>query len=505
MNWEQETWAFELLAALASATTSAHTEATLGQRLADTLGAFFPQVRVEVGRGKEVRRCTPASAARPLAVGQGNGRGGGDGGAMRIVVSLREEGREAGECRIELAPFPSLSPAAPRGGPGEAPLPGAFVHAIERVVQAAFAQVWALRRVAMLSKRAHGERGRLQEELAAVLPGEVVAVAPATKRLFFEVIPLVAAQDVTVLLRGETGTGKEVVARRIHALSPRSRRPFVKINCGALPEALAESALFGHEQGSFTGALRRHAGVFERAHGGTLLLDEVGELSGAMQARLLRVLQEGEFERVGGDAPVRVDVRVLAATHRPLEAMVAEGRFRQDLYYRLHVVPIEIPPLRERVEDIEGLVNAALRRLAARMGKPEPRVSRDDLSRLRAWRWPGNVRELENVLERAIVLSPRGRIELPASLGESFGEAPSTGTPPPAERLEDTLRRSIGEALDACGGRLYGPDGAAARLGLRPTTLQSKMKKLGLGRGRPGTAPTGASGTERNGRRASRG
>jgi transcriptional regulator with GAF, ATPase, and Fis domain len=374
------------------------------------------------------------------------------------------------------------------------------------VVAAAVAQLRALGRVVALSRRAHGERARLVEELdQAVLPREVVAASPAMRRLFFETIPLIAGHDATVLLRGETGTGKEVAARRIHALSPRARRPFVRVNCGALPEALAESLLFGHERGAFTGAHQRHTGVFERASGGTLLLDEVGELSLAMQARLLRVIQEGEFERVGGVEAVRVDLRLIAATHRDLEGMMAEGKFRQDLYYRLHVVPIELPPLRERIEDIEGLVRETLRRLADRAGRAPPPVSAHDLERLRSWPWPGNVRELENLLERALVLSPGERIVLPMSFGPLPGRAaestPAEGPRPAGARaatspgevargaseaggFDGGVRRLIEGALEASGGRIHGAGGAAERLGLRPTTLQAKMRKLGVKRSR---------------------
>jgi formate hydrogenlyase transcriptional activator len=310
----------------------------------------------------------------------------------------------------------------------------------------------------------------------------VIAASPAMRTILHEIVPLVARQDTTVLLRGETGTGKEVIARRIHALSPRAARPFLKVNCGALPEGLLESALFGHERGAFTGAAARRVGFFERANGGTLLLDEIAELPRPAQVKLLRALQEGEIERVGGEATLRVDVRVIAATHRPLEAMIKTGAFREDLYYRLQVFPIVIPPLRERPEDLEGLVRAIVEKLAARFGRSPPRLGRAMMARLAGHDWPGNVRELENVLERSMVVSTGDELRLVGS----FGGAPAAArpvAPRPDREVEDyraAMKRSIETALAACGGRIYGAGGAAAALGLKPTTLQSKMKKLGI-------------------------
>ncbi|MDB4927568.1 MAG: acetoacetate metabolism regulatory protein AtoC, partial [Myxococcaceae bacterium] len=356
----------------------------------------------------------------------------------------------------------------------------AWRDALGRVIAAGFAQVRALSRVASLSRRAHGDRERLLGDLErAALAEETAAASAVMRRLLGETVPLVATQDVTVLLWGESGTGKELVARRIHALSRRARRPFVTVNAAALPETLADSALFGHEKGAFTGATQRHLGVFERAHGGTLLLDEVGDLAAATQVRLLRVLQEGEFERVGGASPVRVDVRVIAATHQPLEQMIADGRFRADLFYRLAVVPLVVPPLRERREDVAGLTAVLLRRHAARFGREVPAVGVEALRRLRAYGWPGNVRELENVLQRALVMTTGDALALPDDFD---AVAPAAGAGAGAEDFAEAQRRVIREALRAAEGRVYGPTGAAARLGLAPTTLRSKMDRLGMAR-----------------------
>ncbi len=348
---------------------------------------------------------------------------------------------------------------------------------IVALVTSALRHVEVVARVAELSRRAQRDSTHLQQALAEVtLPPELVATGPAMRTVLFDLVPLVARQPTTVLLRGETGTGKEVIARRIHAASNRANRPFLKVNCGALPEQLVESVLFGHERGAFTGATARHLGLFERADGGTLLLDEVAELPLPAQVKLLRVLQDGELERVGGERTIHVDVRILAATHRPLEQLVAREAFRADLFYRLNVFPLTLPPLRERLEELPALAHAILSRLSQRSSRRPPRLSPSGLKRLQHHPWPGNIRELENVLERALLLSPGDTLAIPPF------DAPSVAAPRPgtAERLDDALRDAIRAALDACDGRVFGPKGAALRLGLKPTTLQSKMKKLGL-------------------------
>jgi transcriptional regulator with GAF, ATPase, and Fis domain len=347
--------------------------------------------------------------------------------------------------------------------------------ALIRALSLAAFTVPLIERVAALSRRAHSETRALRQRLRDLGDdAEIVAVSAGMREALHRAAA-VARHDVPVLLRGATGTGKELLAKYIHRHSPRADRAFVAVNCGALPESLLESELFGHERGAFTGADRRRIGRFERAHEGTLFLDEVAELSPAAQVKLLRVLQEGELERVGGSEKVRVDVRVIAATHQPLERMLATGRFRADLFYRLETFPILIPSLAERPEDIPELARSLLAHSARRLGRNPPRVRRSDVRRLCAGAWPGNVRELSNVLERALLFSSGDVLELPARVGEVTAE---TAAAP--ERLDEAIRRCIAQALTESHGRIHGPCGAAARLGVKPTTLQAKMRKLGL-------------------------
>ncbi len=301
----------------------------------------------------------------------------------------------------------------------------------------------------------------------------------------------VAETNTPVLVLGETGTGKERLARAIHAWSARGDQPFVSLNCAAIPAGLLESELFGHVKGAFTGATRDRPGRFVMANGGTLLLDEIGELPVELQAKLLRVLQEGRFEPVGSDRTVKVDVRILAATHVELQAALREKRFREDLYYRLSVFPLEVPPLRERLQDLPRLCEALLSEQARRTGRRGMHLAPRALSRLATYHWPGNVRELANVLERATILTA-GREIGPEVLDLPDKEA---GPPSPLAKeatrdtvvasgfstLDDIQREHIARVLQATGGRVYGPRGAARILGLKPSTLQSRMKKLGLG------------------------
>jgi len=288
----------------------------------------------------------------------------------------------------------------------------------------------------------------------------------------------VAGTDSTALILGETGTGKELVARAIHQLSPRRDRLLVAVNCAALAPGVIASELFGHEPGAFTGATRRRAGRFEMAHRGTLFLDEVGELPNETQVLLLRALQERVIERVGGTGPIEVDVRVIAATHRDLGTMVQEGRFRADLYFRLNVFPIPVPPLRERRDDIPDLVRHFLQQFGRRMGKAGVTASEATLQRLMAYPWPGNVRELENIIERAMIVTTGETLQLDPNW---LAAAPPVQIPRSDKLgLADLERRAIVEALHRCHGRVYGPKGAAALLGLKPTTLYGKMRKLGV-------------------------
>jgi transcriptional regulator with GAF, ATPase, and Fis domain len=288
----------------------------------------------------------------------------------------------------------------------------------------------------------------------------------------------VAATDATVLITGETGTGKEVIARAIHALSPRKDKIMVKLNCAAIPESLVESELFGHEKGAFTGALARKLGRFELADQGSLFLDEVGELPLELQAKLLRVLQEGEFERVGGTETRRVDVRVIAVTNRDLVRSAREGSFRADLYYRLNVFPITLPPLRSRKEDLPLLVQHFVRKYAEKYGKPIETVPQCIMTALYAHDWPGNVRELQHMLERAVILT-RGTDLV---LEEDSLVADDQPLPSCIETLEEMERAHILKVLEATGWRVAGKQGAAELLGLPPSTLESRMKKLGITR-----------------------
>ena len=277
-------------------------------------------------------------------------------------------------------------------------------------------------------------------------------------------------------MTGETGTGKELIARAIHNLSPRKSKPLVKVNCAAIPAGLIESELFGHEKGAFTGALNKKIGRFELADKGTIFLDEIGELPLDLQAKLLRVLQEGEFERVGGTQTFKVNVRVIAATNRDLEHLSRIGHYRSDLYYRLNVFPIHLPSLREREGDIPLLAQYFVRKCATNLGKKIDRIPESMMAALRQYAWPGNIRELEHVIERAVILtegSSLESIELSAS-GRGGGAVPSVMT------LEERERLHIMDILEQTGWRVSGKDGAAELLGLKPTTLEARMKKLGI-------------------------
>jgi formate hydrogenlyase transcriptional activator len=297
-----------------------------------------------------------------------------------------------------------------------------------------------------------------------------------------EQVKQVASTDSTVLIEGETGTGKELVAHAIHNASQRVGRAFIKLNCAAIPVDLLESELFGHEKGAFTGAMQRRLGRFEMADGGTIFLDEVGELSQETQVALLRVLQEREFERVGGGHPIRVDVRVIAATNRDLETAVANGTFRQDLFYRLNVFPIEVPPLRERKDDIRMLVEYFVQRYAARAGKHIASIDKKTLDLLQCYNWPGNIRELQNVIERSVILSS-GEVLSVDEMWLSKGASRPASLPKALPRLngnsEPGSEREIVEAaLAATRGRVSGPSGAATKLRIPPSTLANRIKAL---------------------------
>jgi formate hydrogenlyase transcriptional activator len=298
----------------------------------------------------------------------------------------------------------------------------------------------------------------------------------AALRAVLEQVKRVAAADSTVLIQGETGTGKELIAHAIHNASPRSGRPLIKLNCAAIPFDLLESELFGHERGAFTGAISQNLGRFELAHKGTLFLDEVGDIPLSLQPKLLRVLQEQEFERLGSGRTHRVDVRLIAATHRDLEQMVKRDQFRDDLYYRLSVFPITLPPLRERREDIVPLVEHYVEVLSRRMGKHIAGISHEFTNAFKAYSWPGNIRELRNAIERAVILANDGVLPIPP-LPTGFASSPGSAA---REAFRESDRIRILKALETTGWRVGGADGAAARLGLNRTTLISRMKKHGI-------------------------
>lgn len=311
-----------------------------------------------------------------------------------------------------------------------------------------------------------------------------------TLRVILRQIDLVASTDATVLILGESGTGKELVAREIHKQSQRRDQPLVRVNCASIPRELYESEFFGHVKGAFTGATRDRAGRFESAEGGTLFLDEVGEIPLELQSKLLRVLQEGEYERVGEETIRRVDVRVIAATNRDLMKEVEAGRFRQDLYYRLNVYPIEVAPLRRRKEDIALLATYFIDQASSSLNYPRPALPDDQLTILRQYDWPGNVRELQNVINRAVIVS-QGRplqFDLPRHGGLSlagiklgrYNVSPHQTNIMTDEVMRERERTNLIAALERSHGRIYGPGGAAERLGVKPTTLVSRIKKLGL-------------------------
>lgn len=358
-----------------------------------------------------------------------------------------------------------------------------------------------LHELAALREAALADRQSLLSRLGRQEMAETIVGADAGLRLVMERVELVAKSDVPVLILGETGTGKEVVSRAIHNRSPRAARPFIRVNCGAIPAELIDSQLFGHEKGSFTGAADTRQGWFERADGGTLFLDEIGELPLAAQVRLLRVLQDGEIERVGGYAPLHVDVRIVAATHRDLTAMVKLGTFREDLWYRVNVFPILLPRLRERTADIPSLARHFAQRAASRFGLSYAEPTAGDLHLLLKYPWPGNIRELSAVIDRAAILGGGDRLEITTALGIGAQSsavpisAPATAPtlyevipepvlPPrgaePVGTLDAAMKDHIERALVAAHGRVEGRGGAAKLLGINPHTLRARMRKLGI-------------------------
>jgi formate hydrogenlyase transcriptional activator len=366
--------------------------------------------------------------------------------------------------------------------------PGAYATADMDFLQHAANQVavavenaLAFQEIEALNERLHRENVYLEEEARSENDfGEIVGESSALRRVLKQV-ETVAPTGSTVLIRGETGTGKELIARALHELSPRKGRPVVKMNCAAMPTGLLESELFGHEKGAFTGAICQKVGRFELAHQGTLFLDEVGDIPPELQPKLLRVLQEQEFERLGSTKTIKVDVRLVAATNRDLAQMVAEGTFRADLYYRLNVFPVVLPPLRERPDDIPRLVRHFTQRFARRMGRRIESIPSAVMDALVRYPWPGNVRELQNVIERAVILSPGASLKVPPNDLQPAGTQPAAPSSV-AVTLADAEREHIMGALRDTGWVLGGPEGAAARLGMKRSTLYKKIKKLGISR-----------------------
>jgi formate hydrogenlyase transcriptional activator len=357
-----------------------------------------------------------------------------------------------------------------------------FLREIANQVALAVENLKAYQEITALKDRLAKENVYLVEEVRTDHNfGEIVGENAALRRVLKEV-ETVAPTDSTVLICGETGTGKELVARALHDLSPRRDRTFVKLNCAAIPTGLLESELFGHEKGAFTGAITQKIGRFELAHHGTLFLDEVGDIPPELQPKLLRALQEHEFERLGSARTIQVDVRVVAATNRDLADMVADGRFRSDLYYRLNVFPVVLPPLRERRDDIPVLVRHFTQRFAQRMGRRIETIPAEVMDALVRYPWPGNIREMQNVIERAVILSRGPELKLPLSELKQQTIGPSADFPSSLSTLEEAEREHILRVLGETNWILGGPAGAALKLGMKRTTLQSKMRKLGIAR-----------------------
>jgi transcriptional regulator with GAF, ATPase, and Fis domain len=364
----------------------------------------------------------------------------------------------------------------------------ALARALLEPIGVALANDARLHEMARLREALEADKRALLSRLDRQDVADSIVGAEAGLRTVMHRVAQVAATDAPVLIIGETGSGKEVVARAVHARSRRAAAPIVRVNCGAIPSGLVDSELFGHERGSFTGAIATRLGWFERADGGTLFLDEIGELPLEAQVRLLRILQDGTFERVGGQKTLRVDVRIVAATHRDLAQMVADGSFREDLWYRIGIFPIALPPLRERPEDVPMLAAHFARRAGVRLAGAPLALTRADTEMLLAYSWPGNVRELAAVIERAAILGRGHGLEVAAALG--FGEHPALPPrgamlPPPPDAaatltLDAAMRRHVEGALEAAAGRIEGPSGAAVRLGVNPHTLRGRMRRLGI-------------------------
>jgi transcriptional regulator with GAF, ATPase, and Fis domain len=418
---------------------------------------------------------------------RGSGESSGDAVLCELLLPPRSEGRWiAGPLHGEDLPTGALVVRARSGAAIDAEHER-MLSALLEPFSAALENDRRLHELAALREAAEADKRSALARLGRDDLRDTIVGSEAGLKSVLERVHLVARLDVPVLLLGETGTGKEVIARTIHEASSRSRGPFIRVNCGAIPPELMDSELFGHEKGAFTGATSSRRGWFERADNGTLLLDEVGELPLPAQVRLLRVLQEGSFERVGGERSVNVDVRIVASTHRDLPAMVQNGEFRQDLWYRIAGFPIVLPPLRERREDIPALAAHFAARAARHFGLRPVRMSAEDVEMLASYDWPGNVRELSSVIDRAAILGDGEGLEVAAALGTpdpllSRRGASVAVSAPSAGRsaLDEAMRKHIETALRACRGRIEGRGGTAERLDINPHTLRARMRKLGI-------------------------
>jgi formate hydrogenlyase transcriptional activator len=353
-----------------------------------------------------------------------------------------------------------------------------FLQEVANQVALAVDNMKSYEEIEALKARFQAEAVYLQEEIKTEHNFEEIIGQSLPVQQLLRQVEQVAPTEATVLIRGETGTGKELLARAIHDLSRRKARPLVKVNCGSIPSGLVESELFGHEKGAFTGATQRRTGRFELADGGSIFLDEVTELPIDTQVKLLRVLQEGEFERVGSSQTIKVDVRVIAATNRDLKEVVRNGTLRSDLFYRLNVFPLEVPPLRERKGDIPLLVNFFLSKFSKKLGKEIRGVSQRGMESLTRYGWPGNIRELQNVVERAAIIANGPVLQIDESMLRSGGAAPDSTV----DTLENVERNHILRALGDTNWVIHGKKGAAEILGINPSTLRSRMEKLGIKR-----------------------
>ncbi len=352
-----------------------------------------------------------------------------------------------------------------------------FLRQVAAQVALAVENALAYREIAELKDKLAQEKLYLEDEIRSQMNFDKIVGRSAALQKVLRQVETVAPTDSTVLIYGETGVGKELVARAIHDLSGRGKSAFVKLNCAAIPTGLLESEMFGHEKGAFTGAIAQRIGRFELASKGTVFLDEIGEIPLDLQPKLLRVLQEREFERLGSSRTLRTDARLIASTNRDLAAMVREQKFRMDLYYRLEVFPIHVPPLRERRDDVPLLVRHFVHQFSRRMNKTIDTIPSESMNVLQSYPWPGNIRELQNLIERAVILSPGPVLKVP--LGDLHAEAVGT-SPTRQQTLEEAERRAILDALNAADWVISGPRGAAALLGLKRTTLQFRMGKLGI-------------------------